>query len=266
MKILITAGGTTEKIDNVRSITNSSTGRLGAAIAEAFIHSENLPLEELIYLCGQTAVIPRSDKANIIRIGGVNELYTQIESLLKTEKIDVVIHSMAVSDYTVDTVTTKNAVGSAVLAFLESQPQHGIEAEKLSGLSSRIANAAFDNADNRTAQNKISSDLEDLILVMKKTPKVIGIIKKLQPETILVGFKLLSNAGFDTLLDVGYNLLKKNNCDLVLANDLSQITDNKHTGYLISPDKTYEKHESRQEIAQAMVEKVIKILKRNKKL
>ncbi len=33
MKILITAGGTTEKIDQVRAITNHSTGRLGQALA-----------------------------------------------------------------------------------------------------------------------------------------------------------------------------------------------------------------------------------------
>ena len=34
MKILITAGGTTEKIDQVRAITNHSTGRLGQALAD----------------------------------------------------------------------------------------------------------------------------------------------------------------------------------------------------------------------------------------
>ena len=33
-KIIITAGGTSEKIDNVRKITNSSTGKLGKLIAE----------------------------------------------------------------------------------------------------------------------------------------------------------------------------------------------------------------------------------------
>ena len=32
MKIIITAGGTSEKIDDVRTITNTSTGRLGYAI------------------------------------------------------------------------------------------------------------------------------------------------------------------------------------------------------------------------------------------
>ena len=37
MRILITAGGTSEKIDSVRAITNHSTGSLGKAIAEALV-------------------------------------------------------------------------------------------------------------------------------------------------------------------------------------------------------------------------------------
>lgn len=37
MKILITSGGTTEKIDDVRGITNHSTGYLGKEIAELFL-------------------------------------------------------------------------------------------------------------------------------------------------------------------------------------------------------------------------------------
>ena len=37
MNILITSGGTSEKIDRVRSITNHSTGRLGKIIAETFL-------------------------------------------------------------------------------------------------------------------------------------------------------------------------------------------------------------------------------------
>ena len=34
MRILITAGGTSEKIDDVRAITNHSTGSLGQAISK----------------------------------------------------------------------------------------------------------------------------------------------------------------------------------------------------------------------------------------
>ena len=52
-KIVITAGGTSEKIDNVRKITNSSSGKLGSVIATKLLELqddkiEKIPLEEYI--------------------------------------------------------------------------------------------------------------------------------------------------------------------------------------------------------------------------
>ena len=39
-KIVITAGGTSEKIDQVRKITNSSTGKLGMTIANHLLATQ----------------------------------------------------------------------------------------------------------------------------------------------------------------------------------------------------------------------------------
>ena len=47
MKVVITAGGVKEKIDEVRSITNSSSGKLGKKIAHTFLCREEV---ELIYI------------------------------------------------------------------------------------------------------------------------------------------------------------------------------------------------------------------------
>ena len=267
MKILITAGGTVEKIDDVRAISNNSTGRLGVAIANAFLNSDKLPIEQIFYVCGQNAVSPLSnnsplyDKINIIRIGGVNELVAQVESILSTQKIDVVIHSMAVSDYSVSSITTKRNVSGTISASLI---QEDLKKHSPSELAEKITNNAFEVTSSINADNKISSDIDDLIIVMKKTPKVISIIKPLQTETILVGFKLLSNVSLDTLIDIGYGLLQKNSCDLVLANDMTQITNDKHVGYLISPDKTFERLETKTQIAEAIVAHVTGIINAKK--
>ena len=50
MKIIITAGGTSEKIDNVRKITNSSSGKLGLCIANELIRSKGKEIETLYYI------------------------------------------------------------------------------------------------------------------------------------------------------------------------------------------------------------------------
>ncbi|MHB8063512.1 MAG: phosphopantothenoylcysteine decarboxylase domain-containing protein [Ruminiclostridium sp.] len=258
MKILITAGGTIEKIDDVRAISNNSTGRLGSEIALAFIKANDIYVEKIFYICGRNAVVPLSDKIDIIRIGGVNELVAQIEGILSTKQIDVVIHSMAVSDYAVSSLTTKSNVTNTISTCLKQAAEKEYSPLKL---TERIINSAFNKPSTIQSNNKISSDIDDLIIVMKKTPKVISTIKALQPTTTLVGFKLLSNVSLEALIDSGYSLLQKNSCDLVLANDLTQITEDKHVGYLISSGKTFEKLETKAEIAKAITARVTDLLK-----
>ena len=48
-KFIVTAGGTSEKIDNVRKITNSSSGRLGMLIANHLLN-ENKKELYIIYV------------------------------------------------------------------------------------------------------------------------------------------------------------------------------------------------------------------------
>lgn len=263
MNILITAGGTNEKIDNVRTITNSSTGKLGSAIAEAFAETAALRSGKIYYVCGQNAVIPEAECIDIIRIGSVNDLVEKLTEIMTTSKIDAVIHSMAVSDYTVDALTTKSNIASTIADFIyRNEPEAAMDPKSL---SERLVEAAFSPSEKLNNENKISSDIDDMVIIMKKTPKVIGLIKKLQPTTLLVGFKLLSNVALETLIDTGYNLLLKNSCDLVLANDLSGINEYRHRGFLISPDKSYETFETKSQIAGAIVKRVSAILRNDVK-
>lgn len=226
--IIITAGGTSEKIDEVRVISNFSSGRLGLAVAKSFLESKTADVGKIFYLCDKNTNAPDHERVEVIRVLGVQGLLEALENLLSTRKIDAVIHAMAVSDYTVKQVTTLSAIRNGE----ESQP------------------------DKVAAGGKISSEIDDLVIVLKKTPKVIGEIKKLQEGTILVGFKLLTNVEKDVLIDTAYKLLQKNGCSLVLANDLTEITGDKHVGYLISENGDYEKLKTKNEIAEAIVRKV----------
>lgn len=229
MKIIITAGGTSEKIDDVRTITNSSTGRLGYAIGKAFAEKHNARIEKIYYLHGLRASYPESDIIEPVAIGGVMDLKAELERLLTEEKIDAVVHAMAVSDYIVNEVTTLDKIRGTE------------DPENMADLSG----------------NKISSDIEDLVIHMKRSPKVISSIKKLCPDTVLVGFKLLSNVPHSELIDVGCRLMEKNNCDFVLANDLKEIGADFHKGYLIHEDRTYDTMENNEEIADMITRRVL---------
>ena len=78
MNILITAGGTTETIDGVRSITNTGTGRLGSLIADEF---EKSPIiNNIYYICAENSFKPAAKKAKIITIESVSDLETAVKN------------------------------------------------------------------------------------------------------------------------------------------------------------------------------------------
>jgi len=213
MKILITSGGTTEKIDNVRSIINHSTGRLGCAIAEAFATRGC----HVFYLCGKNAARPTSQMSATVLIDDADSLKSAMEQLFATNAFDIIIHAMAVSDYRVKAITDANGISLA-------------------------------------AANKIDSANDEICLVLEKTPKIIGMFRKIVPTATLVGFKLLDNVSRGTLIDAGHRLLVQNDCDFVLANDAADFTDDFHKGYLIDKNCDYSEYGTKSEIAQAIVE------------
>lgn len=232
-KIIITAGGTSEKIDNVRKITNSGTGKLGLAIANHLAKKDVM----IYYVCSKNAVRP-SNMANIkvIEIEGTKDLKQTIETLLTTEKIDYFIHSMAVSDYTTDYVTT-------------------IERIKSSLQSKDDIDEALKNVQTITG-SKISSSEDNLVIVLKPTPKIISMIKTLSPETYLVGFKLLDNVSKEHLIAVATKLRDKNHCDLVVANDLEDIRNGNHLAYIIDKQDTIEEAYNKEDIARKLTRKM----------
>lgn len=233
-KIVITAGGTSEKIDNVRKITNSSSGKLGVTLANHLLN-EN---EELMiyYVCSKNSLRPTDERVKIIEIDGTIDLKKEIESLLLNEKIDYFIHSMAVSDYMTDYVTT-------------------IERIKKSVKNTNNVDEAFSNIDIIN-ESKISSYEDNLVIVLKPTPKIISIIKNLSPSTYLVGFKLLDGVSKEKLVEVAKKLRDKNKCDLVVANDLSTIRNGEHIAYIINKDNEIEESHGKDDIAKKLVRRM----------
>ena len=226
--IIITAGGTSEKIDNVRKITNSGTGKLGYKIALELLNKYKDV--KIYYVCSKNSLKPIHDRVEIIEIDGTIDLKNNIENLLTQNKIDYFIHSMAVSDYMTDYVTTIDRMKKG---FLENK-----EIETIGG-------------------NKISSYEDNLVIVLKPTPKIISIIKKLSPKTYLVGFKLLDGVTKEELIEVAKKLMQKNNCDLVVANDLSTIRNGKHIGYIIDREDNVLEANGKDDIAKKLVRRIV---------
>ena len=228
MNIVITSGGTSEKIDNVRKITNSSSGKLGCIIAKEILNS--IKNANIYYICSRKALKPKNKEINIIEIDSVSNLKDIVTNLLSNDDIDYFIHAMAVSDYTVDYVTNLNELKNSIINY--------------------------NNLENikKYSDSKISSTENYLVIVLKKTPKIISIIKNISPNTHLIGFKLLDSVSEEKLIMVAKNLKEKNKCDLVVANDLSNIKNNIHKAYLIGDN--IERANSKEEIAKKLVRRI----------
>lgn len=233
-KIIITSGGTSEKIDNVRKITNSSSGKLGMTIANYLLKEFNDIT--IYYLCSKNSLNPSDNRAKIIEIDGTMDLKNTVENLLLTEHIDYFIHSMAVSDYMTDYITT-------------------IEKIKNSFRKSTNLDEVFSNIETING-NKISSYENNLVVVLKPTPKIISLVKNLSPSTYLVGFKLLDGVSKEELISVAKKLRDKNRCDLVVANDLSNIRNGEHIAYIIDKNNNVEISHDKDDIAKKLIRRI----------
>jgi phosphopantothenoylcysteine synthetase/decarboxylase len=197
--IMVTSGGTREYIDDVRVVTNISTGALGAKIAEElyrrgakvhYIHGQNARMPDLEYGISDGTF-------NSYPIKTCADLYDGMHALIPAFRMDAVIHSAAVSDFTF------KRDGEVKLS---SEDEEGF--------------------------------IEYIRKTITRNPKIIQEIKGWRPETILIGFKFTVGLEPPDLIDIAIKSGGKSGCDAVFANDKSMFTDYKeHVGFLINLKK-----------------------------
>jgi len=103
MTIIVTCGPSSEPIDKVRSLTNFSTGELGALLC-AELHRYGFKV-----LCLRSITTPYpidSNFATIIPFTTNDDLVQEFEKISQQEGIAAVFHAAALCDYRVEKVTT----------------------------------------------------------------------------------------------------------------------------------------------------------------
>ena len=224
MKILVTSGGTSEAIDRVRSITNHSTGRLGKVITETLLKAGH----QVCLITTQQALKPElNQNLTIIEIQNTSDLLQEMKRIVPDYQ--VLIHSMAVSDYSPVYMTGLDQVQASqdLNEFLHK----------------------------KNMESKISSKDEVQVLFLKKNPKIISLVKEWNPSIHLIGFKLLVDVTEEHLIQIARESLKKNQADIIIANDLNQINSEQHLAYLVE-ENDYQTAYSKQEIAELIIKKI----------
>lgn len=166
-KYIVTAGGTREKIDDVRFITNRSSGKMGAAIAEELF----LRGAEVLLIRAQDAVKPRY-VIKEVTFETSSELHDLVKQYVKD--YDTIFHAAAVSDFQVAN-TQHGKISSSESFTLELKPQRKI-IDHIKQWNPKIKLIAFkatagQNEDEmiETAKKKLQTLKADAIIVNDKT-------------------------------------------------------------------------------------------------
>ena len=83
-----------------------------------------------------------------------------------------------------------------------------------------MAAATSDYTPQNPSKSKIKSDKKSLVIRLKKTPKIIDIVKKYQKNTLLVGFKAETNLSKNVLIKSAKIKIKETGADMIIANDI----------------------------------------------
>jgi len=162
-KVIVTAGGVIEKIDNIRFIANKSSGKMGAAIAEeCFLRGA-----DVLLLRSKTAVAPR-----YLLPEKLFETFDDLSKLIvaSVPKYDSIFHAAAISDFYVKN-QHKGKVTSDLPLRLDLYPRKKIldEIKKLNPHILLIAFKAQWGLDKKDvlsiAQDKFNNSKADTVVL-----------------------------------------------------------------------------------------------------
>ncbi|MBU1096776.1 MAG: bifunctional phosphopantothenoylcysteine decarboxylase/phosphopantothenate--cysteine ligase CoaBC [Bacteroidetes bacterium] len=218
-KILITAGGTKENIDGIRSITNISTGKTAAAIAQHFINKNY----SVTHLHTPDAALP-SGKYEDDQFQDFISLNDRIKELLTSDDFDLVIHNAAVSDYSLSEVETEDKIYAVP-----------------------IKNKIDSSGDELILRLKKNFKIVERIKTYSRNKKL-----------ILVSFKFTNDAASEIQREKVEMLLKNSYSDFVVQNDFSdRIAGSKQTTFNLYDSKSkIDSFASSEELA-AQLEQII---------
>lgn len=157
MKILITSGPTVEPIDDVRVITNISTGKTGSVIANELSRKHHITYIHSEYV----RYLPRKNRMiEFKKFSSFKSLNLLLKNELGKKRYDLIIHLSAVSDYTPIMIKIKKKSYKIPLNF------------------------------------KLNSEYPSISIVLKRNFKIVNRIKRYSKnrEIKVIAFKLTSNA------------------------------------------------------------------------
>lgn len=221
MKFLITSGGTKIPIDRVRDITNMSSGTFGAKIAWELLKLGH----QVVFYKAKGSKSPMSqtiDLASDQRKSGNSFAPWHIENTLKSLSAWYKERAQYMPKYNEFEYSTFDQYQEGLKFIL------GVEKPDVTLLSAAVSDYGVENfMDGKIRSNDMFS------IQLKQLPKLIYHVKEWAPTTKLVGFKLLVESKDYELIDAAKKSIADNKCEMIVANDLSEMKNGKHRIHLV---------------------------------
>ena len=181
MNCIVTAGPTFEPLDDVRRLTNFSTGRLGTELAN-FLAARG---HKVTLLVGEAATYAGERRAQAVKTFSTTaDLRAKLKSF-SGKKVDAIFHAAAVSDFAFGQIFSENKSG------------------KFSALK---------------ASKKISTRKGTLLVELVPTPKIIVELRGWFRQTKIIGWKFEADGGRADALGAAARQLADCMTDFCVAN------------------------------------------------
>ena len=180
MNCIVTAGPTFEPLDEVRRLTNFSSGKLGSQLADFLVAQGH----QVTLLYGHYSTYHEKQKAQrIVPFDTTRDLRNKLESLAK-EKADAVFHAAAVSDFGFGKVFERTASGEL----------------------------------REVTSGKISTREGTLLAELVSTPKIISSLREFFSRSCIVGWKYEIEGDRVSVMAKAIQQIRDNKTDACVTN------------------------------------------------
>lgn len=197
MKILITSGGTKVPIDSVRHIGNMSSGTMGREIAMMALAKGH----EVDFFTSKDGKRPSQKTVDFTKSLDIQLREVQLIASILREALFHEYEYVSYDDYL-----------AGVMDLLDKKVYDAI-----------ILCAAVSDYRMEPVKGKISSNNDELSIVLQKAQKVLPLVRNKAKASKVVGFKLLSGSTTEELIRVCYAQFNDNNLDMVVGNDIDSL-------------------------------------------
>ena len=182
MNIVVTGGGTIAPIDDVRVITNVSTGQFSSEISEACLAQGC----SVWHVHAPSVLLPFHRLARL-----------DLDVARKSEELQRLAALQGAYDLAKDRLHFRPLTQGTVADY--EQALRKVFAETAVDVAFLVM--AVSDFEPKPVAGKISSDRAELTLRLVPTPKVIRLVRDWAPSAYLVGFKLMSGSEPEELIE-----------------------------------------------------------------